>query len=412
MNKVLFFFLLSILVNPIYAQENDLFFIVAHPFYDAEPFPSYLFKLNHATKSLDTIQQLSTDKEALREVKYYPEYRKIIILKDGWFRSQNTRNEVKIVDMDVPYKSVNINLDSLNYRYLYSWLFNIKDNEKYFCIQLSNPILNESDFLFGIEIDKLKIKKLDLEGFTSAHLSGNTGSCLLTLDGLPAITNLTDGTLRIPKVNDISKRPVFSIQLPKEFQLGKKERRSIVINTSDMFVFSISNSHTNEKNIGSSELAILDKKSNLWFRHQLKGNCDYMMRSFDKWLAGTVYSNNKIFDEKGRLTGSIQRVSPGKEKRRKKATKTGMPIDYRFDYFGVYSPGILYLLNSETRNYIEWSTGQGDSEILLVERNIVYYRVSDEIYKADIQGGKKLGKIQLVLKSELVPDIHWGFLLK
>jgi hypothetical protein len=66
----------------------------------------------------------------------------------------------------------------------------------------------------------------------------------------------------------------------------------------------------------------------------------------------------------------------------------------------------------KTRDYLEWDTKQGDSEILLVANNEVYYRVSDEIFKAPILNGKKLGKAKLLIKNEVVPDIHWAFLSK
>src|SRR5882724_4348560 len=124
MNKLSFLFLInSAIVNFNYAQETKLHLLMAHPFYDAEPFPAYLFKLNISNKSLDTIQQLSTSKEALREVKYYPEHRKIITVRDGWFLTENTHKAIQFINMNAPGKLDLINLDSLNYAYINSWLF-------------------------------------------------------------------------------------------------------------------------------------------------------------------------------------------------------------------------------------------------------------------------------------------------
>ncbi len=105
-------------------------------------------------------------------------------------------------------------------------------------------------------------------------------------------------------------------------------------------------------------------------------------------------------------------VSPGKDERRKKAKSTGTAFDKRANYLGVYFPGTLYLLNVHTKNYIEWETGQGDSEILLVQDETVYYRVNDKIFKASIIDGEKLGESELLIQDDRVPDIHWAFIAK
>lgn len=399
-----------IVTNFSVAQEDQLYFIVAHPFYDAEPFPSFLFRLNAANKSLDTIQQLSTNKEALREVKYYPEHKKIIIVKDGWFRTKNTHKVVQVLGMDTPHRLDSINLDSLEYSYINSWLFKPTSDKSIFGIELYNSKLTKKRLLLGININNLEVTEFDPEKLKYAELSGNTGSCLLAFDGMSVYTNSKNGELRIPESSDTAKRPVFPIQLPEEYQLHKKERRSIVINTSSAFALSLSNSGANNKNLGFSDFAILDKSSNFWFKKRIKGNYGGALRSYDEWIVGTVYSNLNVFNEKGQLVETLKRESPGKSLRRQKSFKTGMPADYRFDYFGVYSPGILYLINVKTRDYIEWNTKQGDSEVLLVENNRVYYRVNDEIFEAPILNEKKLGKAKLLIKNEMVPDIHWAFL--
>lgn len=410
MRETIFVFFISLAVaNFCCAQEDNLYLIMAHPFYDAEPFSSYLYRLKTANKSLDTIQQLSTNKEALREIKYYPEHKKIIIVKDGWFLTENTHKVIQILNMSASHRLDSINLDSLNYWYNNSWLFKPTLNKSIFGVELYNTKLSKKRILLGVDINNLMIKEFDPEIFKYVEISGNTGSCLLTFDGVSAYTNLKNGELRIPESSDTANRPVFPIKLPEELQLHKKERRSIVISNNDAFVFSLNNSQASQKDLGFTDLAILDKSSSTWFKQRIKGNTDIMIRSFYNWIVGTVYSDNKIFDDEGRLTDKIKRVSPGKDRRRQKMSKTGMPADYRFDYFDVYSPGILYMLNVITRDYIEWNTGQGDSEILLVENDEVYYRINDEIYKAPILNGKKLGKASLLIKDDRVPDIHWAF---
>ena len=50
-------------------------------------------------------------------------------------------------------------------------------------------------------------------------------------------------------------------------------------------------------------------------------------------------------------------------------------------------------------------TNQGDSEVLLTEKNTVYYRVNDSLYQVSIDG-KVLGSPRLVAKSDMLRDAH------
>jgi hypothetical protein len=328
MKKIIFVFLIcSYVQNLVLAQDSNLNLLVAHPFYDAEPFPSFLVRLNVANKSLDTIHQLSTNKEALREVRYYPEQKKIIIVKDGWFLTQNTHKVFQVLNMDSSLRLDIINLDSLNYGYSNSWLFSPTLSKSIFGIELYNSKLSKKRILLGVDVNNLAIKEFDPEIFKYVEISGNTGSCLLTFDGLPAFTNLKNGELRIPETSDTAKRPVFPIQLPEEFRLHKKERRSIVINNSSAFVFSLNNSKVSEMDLGFAEFAILDKSSNSWFKQRIKGNYSGALRSFGEWIVGTVYSNLNIFNEKGQQIEALRRESPGKSQRRKKCLRLAcLPI--------------------------------------------------------------------------------------
>ena len=84
-------------------------------------------------------------------------------------------------------------------------------------------------------------------------------------------------------------------------------------------------------------------------------------------------------------------------------------VAWRFKNF--YSPGILILYNVNTRKKYTIETNQGDSEVLLVENNTVYYRSNRSIYKAEI-GEKEIKKGTLLVENDIVPDIHWAFIKK
>ena len=398
----------------LYSQKDvsHLYLVASHPFYDAKPFPSFLLKPGLQPNALDTVHQLSDGFETVRDVKSYPFQRRIVFVKEQWFNTDKNHKEILILNMDEINHLQKVSLDTVHNQFLSSGLSLHNESKQIFFINLYDPRPTKDNILLGIDLNNFSKKYVSHKAFIDVEIVGNPGACLLTFDGLQSYINPLNGELRIPETVEPSQRPIFSIKLPEQFWLRREELKSIIANTQKLFVLCMESSLTDRVKVGYSDLAILSKSNGIWFKQRIKGNFGGAIRAFDEWIVGTVYSNLNIFDEKGRLRQTIKRESPGKEQRRSKTYKTGMPIDYRFNYFGVYSPGILYMVNVRTKKYLEWNTGQGDSEILLVENDEVYYRVNDEIFKASILKGRKLGKAKLLVKNDIVPDIHWAFLSK
>ena len=84
------------------------------------------------------------------------------------------------------------------------------------------------------------------------------------------------------------------------------------------------------------------------------------------------------------------------------------PARWRLCRQGCTAPGILYLLNTRTRDLITWKTGESDSEIVLVTDREVLYRVGTRLYRATI-GQAAHGPPELVIDSMEVLDLHWAF---
>ena len=72
-------------------------------------------------------------------------------------------------------------------------------------------------------------------------------------------------------------------------------------------------------------------------------------------------------------------------------------------------PGRLDVYNIDTEKLCTITTNQGDSEILLIEDNTVYYRVSDRLYKAPITDSG-FGAATLIANDEAIRDAHWAFI--
>jgi hypothetical protein len=77
------------------------------------------------------------------------------------------------------------------------------------------------------------------------------------------------------------------------------------------------------------------------------------------------------------------------------------------DSYAVF-PGRLYLYDVSTDRAYTIVTNQGDSEVLLVQDGVVYYRASDRLYSATI-ANKGLSPGRLLLTSEVIRDAHWAF---
>jgi hypothetical protein len=144
-------------------------------------------------------------------------------------------------------------------------------------------------------------------------------------------------------------------------------------------------------------------------------------RYFSNWLCATVfekkearspgYSRREAYFKQHAISPQDQYKMWGMSFRDYMCTRTGDWIDYRLLADSVYSPGIIFAYNAETKQSIELNTGEGDSEILLIQDGIMYWREFDEIYQAPITD-KGLGQKTLVVKGPPVPDIHWMFISK
>jgi len=100
--------------------------------------------------------------------------------------------------------------------------------------------------------------------------------------------------------------------------------------------------------------------------------------------------------------------SAGAAEWRKAGTAAGPSIDAWVRNFRDVLPGKLDLYSVTTDRTYSITTNQGDSEVLLVDNNTVYYRVSDRLYSAAI-GKDGLEPANLLATSESIRDVHWAF---
>ena len=182
--------------------------------------------------------------------------------------------------------------------------------------------------------------------------------------------------------------------LPVPLRFTPREGPTLFLSDSD---FAAVAEHTIVRGRVMVPYRILNKSTNSWSQLDIPGNASWNVRAFGPWLAA-------IIDES---THDLPfRLSPGRHELVFRApTDT---VDLYLYAESIYRTGRLLLYNAANRRVIEWDTHDGDCEIILVEDDIVYYRVDQTIYRAKI-GEKQLGTPERVVEGPAVPGIHWAF---
>jgi hypothetical protein len=166
--------------------------------------------------------------------------------------------------------------------------------------------------------------------------------------------------------------------------------------------------------LGSSVTYVYCYATRTWAPVRLPGSST-RVRSFGPWLAFVVSEPQPWMMANGTNTRTyhpaLQRVSPGQTGRlgnkpwgeRGQSSMEGVFFEAR-DWF----PGVLYLYHVNTGRTYRLETGEGDSEIILVDGLDVYYRVNTSLYRATI-GERSLGNTTKLLTDAALGNVHFAF---
>lgn len=193
----------------------------------------------------------------------------------------------------------------------------------------------------------------------------------------------------------------------------------------------------------SNVIDVFDQAAGIWRRFNLPFTT-VRIRAFGSWIAAIASQPRLPENLRGKkttyTTEELRRMpdSPGKEKRmtedlgngpdeviqsgthsgvKWRVTKTRKPgyhpprdsVDELFQTSDEYFPGDLLVINGRTGQQFTIHTGQGDSEVVLVTDQAVFYRINDEIYRADLTDGKLAGAVKIA-EGPVIVGAHWAFL--
>ena len=138
---------------------------------------------------------------------------------------------------------------------------------------------------------------------------------------------------------------------------------------------------------------VFDKAAAVWSKLELSGG-KFSLRAFHHWLVTEeIYYGIPPEIEFERMQGQRYRpfLSAASRMRHRKMTPTGQ----------------LRLYNARTKELIVHDTGEPNSEVLFIDENDrAYYRVSDELRLAQIDGGE-LARPEVLVKSPVLWAVHW-----
>lgn len=157
------------------------------------------------------------------------------------------------------------------------------------------------------------------------------------------------------------------------------------------------------------------KRDKTW--HTIPGRSDFhgLLAVFGPYISLTEATGKKAAAgqaKKGTVNRDTLRregESTGRSEWRNARTATGPDQVDEFETDEAVFPGRLHIYDIDTERLYTITTNQADSEVLLIENKVVYYRVSDRLYSAQI-GGSGISVPTLVAKDELIRDSHWAFI--
>jgi hypothetical protein len=188
----------------------------------------------------------------------------------------------------------------------------------------------------------------------------------------------------------------FDYQVPPAMFSDRKEHSTIVVANNRRLIAA---SLIDYPRPNSRRLLILRKSDGTWHRMPDFGESTDDLRAFGDFIASAAAIPK----------GPTARESTGRPEWRKEIVATGPPISGLFAESYAVFPGCLYLYNVATDRVYSIATNQGDSEVLLVENGVVYYRASGRLYSAAVTE-TGLGPSRRLATSDVIRNAHWAFL--
>jgi hypothetical protein len=265
------------------------------------------------------------------------------------------------------------------------------------------------------------IKRMSLDPRVPCGLSFTDGQPLdlirIVAHGFGGAADIvpSDGTSGAINAEGVMTRHLMNTDISFGFEIPSQLRQAPPNNSAALIV---NDSHALVLGVGGGDAyraLLLRKADKTW--HALPQCCD--VTGFGQFIAITEVLTKAVDSKPGTAsrgdkaaTAQPLAESAGKSEWRSKESRRGPDMTIRFENSrnrGAIYPGRLHAYNIDTEKLYTITTNQGDSEIVLIEDNAVYYRVSDRLYKAPITDSG-IGAATLMATDEAIRDAHWAFI--
>ena len=181
------------------------------------------------------------------------------------------------------------------------------------------------------------------------------------------------------------------------------------VSNDDMFVIHCYKRPAKPGEAETHTFEIYDKKAGAW--HSAELGAGPSVRGFGPWIATAGFKRKRAIGAQGDPKAELE--SPGTALRKrimnpKAREQDRVPLDTLFQDVSFQFTGDLQLYNIRSRRRYTIRTGQGDSEILLVDGTTMYYRVNQTLYKVAI-GQNGFGDPVKIISDESIQLAHWAF---
>jgi hypothetical protein len=185
----------------------------------------------------------------------------------------------------------------------------------------------------------------------------------------------------------------FDLVVPQELRMDiGNPSAGIVCNNSELLALSTYRG-TGEK------LLVFRKGDRTWHVVPIPSEKLTWLRAFGKYLViSEAWTNSALHKE-----------SAGRAAWRKQPGSHGPGTEERLRESNSVFPGRLHLFNVDTEKTLTIETKQADSEVLLIDRNVIYYRADTRLFSAEITDGK-VSNARVIADAEYIRDAHWAFL--
>jgi len=159
--------------------------------------------------------------------------------------------------------------------------------------------------------------------------------------------------------------------------------------------------YRDRENSALTRTIVYDKIKKAWSTVPLAGIPN--IRAFGSTLA---------MSESVKRTAEVPTESAGKANLRKGISRNGPSIEFAIkeeERRGNAYPGRLHIYDVTTGKRSTIVTNEADSEVVLVDKDAVYYRVNDKLYSSPL-GNSGLLPGKLIATDDRIRDAHWAFM--